>query len=64
MEKEIPDHSPCLLRNLNAGQEGTVRLLHEHLAGLNFGKEYDKVVYCLPVYLTVCSGHLAKGRAG
>ena len=28
-EMEIPDHLTCLLRNLYAGQEATVRTLHE-----------------------------------
>ena len=27
-EMEIPDHLPCLLRNLYAGQEATVRVRH------------------------------------
>ena len=27
-EMEIPDHLTCLLRNLNAGQEATVRTVH------------------------------------
>ena len=28
-EMGIPDHLTCLLRNLYAGQEATVRILHE-----------------------------------
>ena len=42
-----PDHLTCLLRNLYAGQEATVRIGHETM-----GKEYVKAVYCHPAYLT------------
>ena len=41
-EMGIPDHLTCLLRNLYAGQEATVRT----------EKEYVKAVYCHPTYLT------------
>ena len=46
-ETGIPDHLTCLLRNLYAGQEATVRIGHETM-----GKEYVKAVYCHPAYLT------------
>ena len=49
-EMEIPDHLTCLLRNLYEGQEATVRTGHE--IGSKLGKEYNKAVYCHPVYLT------------
>ena len=45
----------CLLRNLYAGQEATVRTRHgtmEQQTGSKLGKEYVKVVYCHPAYLT------------
>ena len=45
---EILDHLPCLLRNLYAAEEATVRTRH----GSNLGKEYIKAVYCHPAYLT------------
>ena len=32
-EMEIPDHLTCLLRNLYAGQEATVRTRHEQQTG-------------------------------
>ena len=48
----IPDHLICLLRNLYAGQEATVRTRHEQQAGSKLGKEYVKAVYCHPAYLT------------
>ena len=48
----IPDHLICLLRNLYAGQEATVRTRHEQQTGSKLGKEYVKAVYCHPAYLT------------
>ena len=48
----IPDHFPCLLRNLYAGQEATVRMDMEQQAGSILKKEYIKAVYCHPAYLT------------
>ena len=48
----IPDHLTCLLRNLYAGQEATVRTGHEQQTGSKSGKEYIKAVYCHPAYLT------------
>ena len=50
-EMGIPDHLPCLLRNLYAGQEATVRTGHG-TTGSKSGKEYVKAVYCHPGYLT------------
>ena len=51
-EMEIPDHLTCLLRNLYAGQESTVRTSHETMDWFRIGKEYVKAVYCHPAYLT------------
>ena len=51
-EMGIPDHLTSLLRNLCAGQEARVRTGHEQRTGSKLGKEYDKAVYCLSVYLT------------
>ena len=48
----IPDHLTCLLRNLYASQEATVRLDMEQRTGSKLGKEYVKGVYCHPAYLT------------
>ena len=50
-EMGIPDHLTCLLRNLYAGQEET-ELVMEQETGSKLGKEYVKVVYCHPAYLT------------
>jgi len=44
----IPDHLTCLLRNLWAGQEGTVRTGH---GTPELGKEYIKAIFCHPAYL-------------
>ena len=47
----IANHLTCLLRNLYAGQEVT-ELDMEQWTGSKSGKEYIKVVYCHPAYLT------------
>ena len=49
---EIPDHLTCLLRNLYAGQEATVRSRHGTTEGSKLGKEFSKAVYCYLGYLT------------
>ena len=51
-EMGIPDHLTCLLRNMHAGPEVTVRLDKEKWTGSKLGKEYVKVVYCQPADLT------------
>ena len=52
-EMGIPDHLTCLLRNLYAGQETTVRTGHGTTDWFQIGKKYIKaVVYCDPAYLT------------
>ena len=35
---EIPDHLTCLLRNLHAGQEATVRIGHGRIDWFQIGK--------------------------
>ena len=49
---EISDHLTCLLRNLYAGQEATVRTGHGTIDWFQLGKEYVKAVYCHSAYLT------------
>ena len=51
-EMEIPQHLTCLLRNLHAGQEATVRTRHGKTVWFQIGKEFFKTVYCHPTYLT------------
>ena len=48
---EIPEQLTCLLRNLYAGQEATVRIGMEQQTGSKSGKEYVKAAYCHPAYL-------------
>ena len=50
-DENIPDHPTCLLRNLYSGQEATVRTEHGTTDWFKIGKEYNKAVYCYPVYL-------------
>ena len=49
-EMGIPDHLTCLLRNLYAGQEATVRNGHGTTHWFQIRKEYVKAVYCHPAY--------------
>ena len=51
-EMRIPDNLSCLLRNLYAGQEATVRTGHGTTDWFQIGKESVKAVYCHPAYLT------------
>ena len=49
---EIPDHLTCLLRNMYASQEATVRTRHGKMDWFQMGKAYIKAVYCHLSYLT------------
>ena len=51
-EMGIPDHLICLLRNLYAGQEATVRTRHGKTGWFKIGKGVHQGVYCHPAYLT------------
>ena len=54
-EMGIPDHLTCLVRNLFAGQEATVRIEHGTTDWFQIGKGVlyiVKAVYCHPDYLT------------
>ena len=51
-EMGIPDCLTCLLRNLYAGQEATVRTGHGTTDWFQIEKECVKAVYCHPTYLT------------
>ena len=48
----IQNDLTCLLRNLYAGQKATIRTGHGTTGCFQRGKEYIKVVYCHPAYLT------------
>ena len=51
-EMGMQDHAICLLRNLYAGQEATVRTAHGTTDCSKLGKEYIKDVYCHLAFLT------------
>ena len=51
-EMGIPDHLTCLLRNLYAGQQATVRMDMEQQTGSKSEKRYIKAMYCHLAYLT------------
>ena len=48
----ISDHLTCLLRNLYAGQEATVRTGYGRTDWFQIGKEFFKAVYYHPAHLT------------
>ena len=48
----IPDHLTCLLRNLFADQEATVRTRYGTTYWFQIGKGVCQAVYCHPAYLT------------
>ena len=54
-EMRIPDHQTCLLGNLYAGQEATVRTGHGTTDWFQIGKGVIKVVYCHPTSVQLSS---------
>ena len=51
-EAGIPDHLTCLLQNLYAGQEASVKVDMEQQTDFKSEKEYIKAAYCHHAYLT------------
>ena len=51
-ELGIPDHLTCLLKICMQVKKQQLELDMEQLTGSKLGKEYVKVVYCHPAYLT------------
>ena len=51
-EMGIPDHLTCLMKNLYAGQEATVRTGHGTTDWFQIGKEDINAVYSQSAYLT------------
>ena len=51
-EMGVPDYLTCLLRNLYAGQEATIRTGHETTDWFKIEKGVFKAEYCDPAYLT------------
>ena len=54
----IPDHFTCLLRNLYAGQETTVRIRHGTTDWFLIRKGVHQAVYCHPAYLTYIAEYI------
>ena len=52
LKERIPDHLTCLLRNLYAGQEATVRTGNETTDCFQIGKGGHRGCICHPAYLT------------
>ena len=51
-EMGMPDQLTCLLINLYAGQEATVKTEHGTTDWFKIGKAVCQAVYCFPAYLT------------
>ena len=51
-QMEIPDHLTCILRNLYAGQEATVRTVHRTTGWFHIGKGVHQGCILYPAYLT------------
>ena len=62
-EMGILDHLTCILRNLYADQEVTVRSRNVTWTGSKSGKEYIKAVYCHLAYLTYMQSISEKAMA-
>ena len=60
----IPGHLTCLLRNLYAGQERTIRTRHGAMEWFKIRKEVYQGCILLPAYLTLCRVHIGKCQAG
>ena len=59
-EMGVPDHLICLLRNLYASQEATVRIGHGTTEWFQIGKEYVKTVYYHPAFLTYYAEYIMR----
>ena len=57
-EMEIPDHITCLLRNLYAGQEATVRTVHGTTSWLKIGKGVRKGCILSPCLFNLCAEYI------
>ena len=55
---EIPDHLTCLLRNLYAGQEATVRIGHATMDLFNIAKEYIKAIYIVTLLFNLYAEYI------
>ena len=61
----IPDHLTCLLRNLYAGQEATVRTRHGTMDWFKIGKTNTARLYIVTLHIKLmCRTHYVKYQAG
>ena len=56
----IPDHLTCLLRNLYAGQEATVRTGHGTTDGFQIGKGVHQGCILSPCLFNFCAGYIMR----
>ena len=63
-EMEIPDHLTCLLRNLYAGQEATVRTGHGTTDWFQIGKGVHQGCIFLPCLFNLYAEYIMKCWAG
>ena len=59
-EMGIPDHLTCLLRNLYAGQEATVRTGHETMDWFQIGKGVRQGCILSPCFLNLYAEYIMK----
>ena len=59
-EIKIPDHLTCLLRNLYAGQEATVRTGHKTTGSFQIGKRVTQGCILSPCLFKICRLHHEK----
>ena len=57
-EMEIPDHLTCLLRNLHAGQEATVRTGHGTTDWFQIGKGVHQSCILSPCLFNFCAEYI------
>ena len=59
-EMGIPDHLTCLLRNLYAGQEATVRTGHGTIDKFQIGKEVHQGCILSPCLFNLCAEYIMR----
>ena len=63
-EMGIPDHLTCLLRDVYAGQEATVRTRHGTMDWFKIGKGVSQGYILSPCLFNICREHHVKPGAG
>ena len=56
----MPDHLTCLLRNLSAGQEATVRTRHGTMDWFQIGKGVRQGRILSPYLFNLCAGYIIR----